>query len=121
MHHDQCRRTALIVEDEALIRADIADALRGAGWHVFESASAERAIELLKEQNFSVVFTDIQLQGRLTGWDVAEACRTSRPGMVVIYTSGNVADRARSVEGSRFFDKPYRVADILEACTVDGA
>jgi hypothetical protein len=58
---------------------------------VFESANAEGAIGLLKDHRFCVVFTDIQLRGALSGWDVAEACRASQPGMAAIYTLGNVA------------------------------
>jgi len=41
--------------------------------------SAEGAIELLKEHSFTVVFTDIQLEGSLSGWDVADACRARQP------------------------------------------
>jgi hypothetical protein len=44
------------LENEVLTRADIADALRGAGWDVLESASVESAIELLKAHSSSVVF-----------------------------------------------------------------
>jgi DNA-binding NtrC family response regulator len=71
---DQCRLVVL-VEDEWLLRDEIATALRNVGWEVFEAASAEDAMALLREHEISVVFTDIRLQGSLTGWDLAEASR----------------------------------------------
>jgi hypothetical protein len=36
--------------------------------------------------------------------------------MPVIYTSGNSADRSRSVQDSLFFEKPYDAAEVVEAC-----
>lgn len=110
-------RAILVVEDEWLVRTEIASALRDAGWQVFEAGSGEAAIALAEScDNLGVVFTDIQLYGRRDGWDVAEAVRVAHPVAGVIYASGNEADRARGVAGSRFFDKPYRVAEILAAC-----
>lgn len=110
-------RVILVVEDEWLVRVEIASALRDAGWQVFEAGSGEAAIALAEScDNLGVVFTDIQLHGYQNGWDVAEAVRVAHPVAGVIYASGNAPDRARSVEDSRFFDKPYRVAEILTAC-----
>ena len=38
------------------------------------------------------------------------------PGRSVIYTSGKFADTQRRVPRSEFVAKPYKSADILEAC-----
>ena len=37
-------RVVLVVEDEALVRAAIAEELRSCGWHVLEAASGEDAL-----------------------------------------------------------------------------
>src|SRR5690606_7608363 len=64
-------RVVLVVEDEWLVRAEIASALRDAGWQVFEADSGEAAIALAEScDNLGVVFTDIQLHGYHNGWDV---------------------------------------------------
>jgi CheY-like chemotaxis protein len=63
-----------------------------------------------------VLVTDIQLPGSLNGWDVADACRSLRHDMPVIYTSGNAADRRRTVVGSQFFENPNEVASVVSAC-----
>ena len=107
----------LLVEDEWLVRDEIAGVLRLAGWDVLEVNSGERAVALLRSgQHIDVVFTDIQLAGALSGWDVAMEGRASQSAMPVIYTSGNSADRSHMVEGSLFFDKPYKPAKVVEAC-----
>ena len=107
----------LCVEDDALLLYSIAHALRGEGWRVLEAKTGEEAIAHLDAAHrVDVVFTDIQLPGPLSGWDVADACRSSRHEMPVIYTSGNAADRHRAVVGSHFFEKPYDAASVVSAC-----
>jgi CheY-like chemotaxis protein len=107
----------LVVEDEFLVREHIAQYLQGGGCVVLEADTAEQAIAMCKAgAPVDVVFTDIQLNGSASGWDVAETFRTARPGIAVVYTSGNSTDRSRRVPDSLFFDKPYNTADILEAC-----
>ena len=115
-----CAAAALVilcVEDNALLLYSIAHALRREGWLVLEARTGKEAIAHLDAaKRVDVVFTDIQLAGPLSGWDVADACRSSRHDMPVIYTSGNAADRRRAVVDSRFFDKPYDPAVVLRTC-----
>jgi len=107
----------LVVEDEWLVREEIACQLRDAGWEVLEAGTGEGAVGLLESnKRIDVLVTDIQLAGYLSGWDVAEAFRAVHPEMPVIYASANTADRSRTVANSLFFNKPYRSAEILEAC-----
>ena len=86
-------RIVLVVEDEAIVRAAIADELRSCGWHVLEAASGEDALFLVTNNHIDVVFTDIQLDGLLSGWEVAEALRATSPAVSVLYTSGNACDQ----------------------------
>ena len=110
-------RTVLVVEDDALLLYSIAHAFRSDGWLVLEASSGEEAVAHLDAaERVDVVFTDIQLPGPLNGWDVADACRSSRHDMPVIYASGNAADRRRAVVGSHFFGKPYDAASVVTAC-----
>jgi two-component system, response regulator PdtaR len=108
----------LVVEDEWLIRSVIVHALREADFVVLEATTAQDAIALLRAgtPRIDAIFTDIQMPGDLCGWDVAENGRALRADLPVIYTSGNAADRSRSVAGSMFFDKPYSTTDVVAAC-----
>jgi CheY-like chemotaxis protein len=117
MNTSQTFGVVLLVEDEWLVRDTAAKALRGAGWEVLEASSGERALVLLQSgQQIDIVFTDIQLAGALSGWDVAERGRESQAAMPVIYTSGNSVDRSRRVQDSLFFEKPYDPAKVADAC-----
>jgi hypothetical protein len=62
------------------------------------------------------VFTDINLTGAASGWDVGECFRADRPNVPVLYTSGKSIDHGRFVPGSAFVAKRYRRRDILNAC-----
>ena len=109
-------RTALVVEDEALVRCDIVQSLQSDGWQVLETASGEMAVDFLALHHVDVVFTDIQLAGALSGWEVAEIARKVHPGVHVIYASGNAPDRQRQLEGTVFFDKPYVPDRVVATC-----
>lgn len=107
----------LIVEDEWLVRELVAEEFRNAGWHVIEASDGETAIAHLRSGHLiDLVFTDIQLGGPLSGWDIAERFRAIREDLPVVYTSGNAVDRSRRVPGSLFFDKPYQPSKLVEAC-----
>ena len=83
-----------------------------------EADTGESAILLLSAEQhppIRVVFTDIQLGGELTGWDVAEAFRRAYPDIRVIYASGRYQEGERRVPDSVFFTKPYIPNDIVEA------
>ena len=100
------------------MRDVLASELRNAGWQVIEASTAEGALALLEtRQQIDLIFTDIQLAGHLSGWDVAERYRAARADLPVIYACDNSADRSRSVQGSVFFDKPYDVVEVVEACS----
>jgi CheY-like chemotaxis protein len=110
-------RIVLIVEDELFLRYALADTLRDAGCVVVEAASTDQAISLAREgPQIDALITDIQLHGQSSGWEIAEAFRAKSKNTPVIYTSGNADDRTRCVPDSLFFDKPYRPAEVLQAC-----
>jgi CheY-like chemotaxis protein len=107
----------LVIEDEFFLRLNIVSCLQEAGYAVVEAASGEEAIALCHSgTSIDVVFTDVNLGGYASGWDVAECFRTVRPGVPVVYTSGRSLDAGRCVGGSAFVAKPYRESDILKAC-----
>ena len=70
----------LVVEDEFLVRYNIAGCLQEAGYVVVEAGSGEEAIALCNSgRPIDMVVTDINLGGCASGWDVAECFRAARP------------------------------------------
>jgi CheY-like chemotaxis protein len=110
-------RRILVVEDDAMVRLFIVGQLREQGYAVFEAETGEEAIALLTGEKppwITILFTDIQLGGKLSGWEVAEAFREANPKIQVIYASGRYQDDERRVSGSTFFTKPYMPRDIFD-------
>ncbi len=107
----------LVVEDEWLIREMTCLYLREVGWEVIEAETGEQAVDVLRGgQPIDVVFTDIRLKGRLTGWDVGDAARDYRQDIPVIYTSATAPLPSRQVAGSRFLSKPYNPSTVHRTC-----
>jgi CheY-like chemotaxis protein len=108
-------RVVLLVEDEWLLRATIAEELERAGWRVLEASTGEGAIGQLRNgERIDLLVTDIRLAGYVSGWEVAEAARSVRAGIPVIYTSGNAVDPSRKVEGSVFLSKPCLAQEVVK-------
>ena len=106
---------ALVVEDEWLVRMEIAEALDGHGWTVLEASTGEVALAMLDHNPaIDLVVTDIRLPGPATGWDVADAFRAENADIAVIYCSGNPCDPTRQVTDSVFLSKPCRMDRLVK-------
>lgn len=105
----------LLVEDDVLISAIVADELRDYGFAVHEASTGEQAIGYLKaEPDIAILFTDINLPGDVDGRELAVRARAMRPDLPIVYASGRYA--AFGLEGmvsrSLFLPKPYRPSDL---------
>ena len=101
----------LVAEDEPLVRLDITLALSDAGFAVIETRSADDALEVLEARHVDVIFTDIEMPGRLDGLRLAEIVAERWPDTAVIATSGR-----RSVDADSdlvFFPKPYDTGVVI--------
>ena len=77
--------TVLVVEDDWLIRENIVTDLRQEGWAVLEAATGAGALTALHDgEKVDLLITDIKLADAMTGWDVADAFRTSHPEVPVV-------------------------------------
>ena len=103
----------LVVEDDPQVRTFAVAVLEDEGFEVIEAETAEEGLDRCRDALADVLFTDIRLPGTLTGWDIAEQCRRSKPDMPVIYATGFSDIVARPVPGSVFFQKPYRAEQLV--------
>ena len=101
----------LIVEDEILIRVDIADELRAAGFQVLEAASADEALSYFSAGvQVDLVFSDVRLPGSLDGLQMAQKLKSEHADLPVVLTSGNHL-RGEGVE--HFVPKPYEAPRVI--------
>jgi CheY-like chemotaxis protein len=107
--------TVIVVEDEALVRMDIAMSLEEEGFIVLEASNADHAIDILNAHpEIRLMFTDIDMPGSMDGLKLAEAVRDRWPPVKIIVASGHrqLSDELLPVEG-RFFSKPYDHSRVI--------
>lgn len=105
----------LVVEDEPLLRLDVADSLRDGGLEVREAANADDAIGMMeKGQPVHLLFTDIDMPGSMDGLALAQLVAERWPPTRIVVTSGfRVVEITDIPDGSIFFSKPYRSQDVI--------
>ena len=99
----------LVVEDEELVRLGACSMLQDAGYEVIEAAGADQALAILKSRSdVGVLFTDVQMPGRLDGLELALEVHEQWPLVHLLLTSGNVTPERRAFpRDGRFLAKPY--------------
>jgi len=124
--------TVLIVEDDEAIQSLIEDALADGGFSTAFALSGEEAVTLLKghKGKYQALVTDINLRGRMEGWDVARGARELDPQFPVVYISGASGAEwpVKGVPNSVMLVKPFApsqlvtaVAQLLNASTTSSA
>jgi len=108
------RPTALVVEDDELQRLAAASVLQDADMNVIQCASGEAAIMVLNRQGgcLCLMFTDVNLAGRVTGGELAALAAERFPQIRIIVTSGRGPPElpARAL----FMSKPWNPSLLSE-------
>ncbi|WP_237219611.1 PAS domain-containing protein [Sphingomonas arenae] len=103
--------TALLVDDEDLVRASTADMLTDLGYEVVEAASAEEALRLVENgQSADLLVTDHLMPG-MTGTALARELRTRWEDLRVLLVSGYAEAEGIAPDLVRLV-KPFRQADL---------
>lgn len=103
--------TALLVDDEELVRASTGDMLRDMGNEVIEADSAEAALQRMKDGlRPSLLVTDHLMPG-MTGTELAKSVRELRGDMPIIIISGYAEMEGIQSDIPRL-TKPFRHADL---------
>jgi DNA-binding response OmpR family regulator len=109
----------LVVEDDQAVQGILEDALTEGGFEPAIAASGEEAVTLLKgyKAKYRALVTDINLRGRLTGWDVARQAREIDSEIPIIYMTGASAHEwaSHGVPNSALLTKPFAPAQLLTA------
>ena len=103
--------TALLVDDEDMIRLATADMLTDLGFKVIEAASASEALDVLRRGDpIDVLITDHLMPG-MTGVDLAHIVIAERPVVPVLIVSGFAEVEGLPSHLPRL-SKPFRQADL---------
>lgn len=114
-------RRVVVAEDEALIRLDIVEMLRDAGFEVVgEAGDGEEAVRLAEEHRPDLVVMDIKMPV-LDGISAAERIVGARIAPVVLLTAFSqreLVERARDAGAMAYVVKPFSAADLLPALEI---
>ena len=108
--------TVLVVEDEFLVRELAVCELEDCGFKVIEFPTADEALRHLESHvgETAVVFTDVQMPGRLNGLDLVDIVSRCWPSIGMLVTSGGpLVNPAKLPPGTKFVSKPWKADDVV--------
>jgi signal transduction histidine kinase len=118
--------TVLVIDDEPTVRALIVDVLNEAGYRVLEADDGPSGLAILQSAaRIDLLVTDVGLPGGMNGRQVADAARTTRAGLRVLFVTGYAENAAvgngQLDPGMEVITKPFamtaltsKVSEILD-------
>lgn len=111
--------TILVVEDDPRVMRLSEARLIALGYHCILAMTGDEAWEILQSRDdIALVFTDLVMPGKLSGYDLAHRIAQQKPGIRVLMTSGfseSVLQGGRIGAEFAILRKPYRQADLAAA------
>jgi DNA-binding NtrC family response regulator len=111
---------ALVIDDNELVRSNVAEVLRADGWDVSEVESAERAFEMLKSDRWALVFCDVKLSDKhdAEGYAVLRRFVGEQPDAQIVLMTGH-ASAAGALDAVSFgaydyLSKPFENEQVLD-------
>jgi DNA-binding NtrC family response regulator len=112
------RETVLVVDDEPIIRMDMAETLRQAGFDVAEASNSDEALRKLNGSGFSpsVLVSDVQMPGSMNGYGLAKHVHGLLPKTAIVIISGVVTPSPGHMPpNATFLAKPVTPERLLRA------
>lgn len=110
------RITALVVEDETVIRMETADLLIDAGFEVLEAWNGATALRQLERRpEIGLVVTDVHMPGTLDGFGLSRLVAERWPAIGLVVVSGVAKPGPDDLPpGARFIAKPFSARTVLD-------
>ena len=99
-----------------MIRLLLSEALTDAGFNVIEAVDAADAVMLLDHgaTGIHALITDNRMPGEMNGVKLTRLVREKWPWINLVVAAQLVESEARLPPGCRYFQKPYRITDVVE-------
>lgn len=100
-----------------MVRSYAEQQLAGLGYRVITARNGSDALELIRQTpDIDLLFTDVVMPGGISGPELADAARSLRPGIRVLFTSGYtelaIQQQGRLAGIEPLLSKPYRRVDL---------
>jgi DNA-binding NtrC family response regulator len=107
----------LLIDDDLELTAEVSDALQKAGHRVTIEGQPDRALELLKRQEFDILLLDYKMS-RMNGIEFLKELKPREIGIPVIFMTGHgdtdTAIRAVNLGAFDYLAKPDTYATLVE-------
>jgi DNA-binding NtrC family response regulator len=110
------RETILVVDDTKMVRELVVGILQDAKFHVLQAGNGEDAMKVAAEHagKIDLLLSDVQMPG-MTGPDLGEALKKSRPDMRAMFMSGFSGGSLLVLNyGWAFIEKPFVPAKLMQ-------
>jgi len=115
-------KRVLIVEDNLLMLRALTTFLERAGFDVVAVTEFQRALELIEDELFDTLVTDLDLPGG-TGLDLVLTANTLRPQMRSVLMTGYSCSAIRKQAGELsllgYLEKPFELDELVAALEED--
>ncbi|VAX30209.1 hypothetical protein MNBD_NITROSPIRAE03-1436 [hydrothermal vent metagenome] len=110
----------LVIDDEAIVRISCQRVLTPEAYDVVATSRGDEAIELLENEHFDVVLTDLKMPD-MDGFEVLKIIKERWPDIQVIIITGygtiSTAVEAIKLGAFEYIEKPFTPEDILRVVT----
>jgi two-component system, response regulator PdtaR len=106
----------LVVEDDPMLRMDATLLFEEAGFDVAEFETADDALDYVWDytDEIAAIFTDVEMLGSSSGFDLAAIVTAAWPHIAVLVTSGVHHEAPDDLPSrARFIRKPWHAAQVL--------
>lgn len=106
----------LVVDDEVLMRNFLVEALKRKGLEAVSAENGDKALNLLNEQSFDLVITDMKMPG-VSGMDVLKFVKELSPRTLVIVVTafGTIENAVEAMKSGAFhyLIKPFSLESLM--------
>jgi PAS domain S-box-containing protein len=115
--HAAAGETVLVVDDEAVVRMLVCDVLDDLDYAALEAPDGAAAMKILEaSRRIDLLVTDVGLTGNMNGRQLADAARTRRPDLKVLFITGYaeaaVIGNGQLEPGMQVLTKPFSMETL---------
>jgi PAS domain S-box-containing protein len=110
--------TIVVVDDEPMVRMLMTDVLTEAGYSVLEASDGPSGLKVLQSNaGVTLLITDVGLPGSMNGRQLADAARSARPDLKILFVTGYaesaVIGEGQLGSGMSVLAKPFAIDGFI--------